>query len=497
MNGHENNQMSRRKFLGFLGSSAATIAVASTGLGPLVEKAEAAAGGSPAALPFPSLKPMKASELTAPIGYSIDSIQPVGSGGGNLVFMQGASANEGILWVSRSLAGASDPRERGASIIGVKREPGGAWKADKSVAGSRRITAMDRVQLTGPAKGSKAMNGSSVAQGLWSNGSVGRTPWGTVLAGERPDDADAIRAGINPPSYGWIGEADPKDAGFGVRKHTALGRFAHGDATVVVTSSGRIAVYMGGEHALYKFISSAKYDPAKGSGNSALLEDGKLYAANLSAGRWVELTSEAAGRVLADPAYRVPAGVNRLREELLVLLKEQAGVLTNAHEAAFVLGATKLEGAYGVALHPADGSLFVAQRGNDGSGNGHGSILRIVENGNDAEAVAFESDLVVAGGRQAAISSPGALAFDNSGRLWAASGIAADQLHQGAFAAFGSNALYALTPQGESFGQAQAFAYAPGDGAMSLPAFGPSGTLFASVIGADGKQSGVYAFRQL
>lgn len=526
-NSHEKDHpsMSRRKFLAFLGSSATAIAVASSGLGPLVGKADAAASAqsgishTPKALPFPSLQPKKAAKLIVPNGYAADSIaapgHPVRSGGGAIgtggrfvAYYPGASQNEGLLWISHTAEAAGKAgkgpsqdavKTRGASILGLRREPGGAWTLDASSKQARRIAAVDRVALTGPASGSKAVHGASVAQGLWSNGSGGRTPWGTVLAGESPSDGDALSAGVNPLTCGWLAEADPQDASFQPRKHTALGRFSHGDAAVTLSKDGRAVVYMGGEHVLYKFVSSGKYDAAAGTGNSALLQDGILYAADLALGRWIELNVRSARKTLADPAFRMPEGVLRLREELLDMLKGTADMLVNAHEVALVLGATKLDHAFGIALHPADQSLFVAQTGSDGSGSSHGSILRMAEKAGDAGAEEFEADPVITGGRQAALSSPAAIVFDSAGRLWVASGIASERLNQGAYAAFGHNGLHVFSPNGETFGKADIFAIAPDHSAISLPAFGPDGSLFALVshLDASSKHNVIAAVRSI
>lgn len=514
-NVNEQQSMSRRKFLAILGSGATAFAVAASGLGSLAGKASAAgkSGTGAAPLTFPPLQPKKAARLDVPAGFATDSVvasgkavrtggSPFGAGAGYAAYYPGSSANEGWLWIAHSAedayVSAIPADKRGASVIGVKRDSGGAWSLNASADYTRRLTGLDRIALKGPAGGSKALHNAAAAQGLWSNGSGGSTLWGTVLAGETPGDRGSLVSGVNPETCGWLTEADPLNPGFQARKHTALGRFAHGDAAVALSKDGKVVVYMGGEHALYKYISRGVYDPAAGNGNSALLEDGALYAADIAGGRWIELTAKAAKRVLSDPAYRVPEGVKRLREELLDMLQDEAGILVHAHEAALVLGATKLDRAFGVALHPADQSLFVAQTGSDGSGNGHGGVLRLVEDGGDAGAASFEADPMLTGGRQSGLSSPASIAFDGSGRLWAATAISPERLHQGAFAPFGNNGLYVLAPSGEGFGKAEAFAIAPDEAALAAPAFGPDGTLFASVRHSDGtgKHNSVTAIRR-
>ncbi|MFX3634806.1 MAG: PhoX family phosphatase [Candidatus Pristimantibacillus sp.] len=484
-------EVSRRSFLAFLGSGAAALAVSATGLDPLIGTAEAAAAklGMPSALPFPALQITSANQLTVANGYQADWLTSSSASGGRYIgFWPGQTDNEGTLWVAHEGDDASS-QARGASIYNITRIDS---KSKWSVSETRHISSQARIAFTGPAKGSKALHNAKVTQGLWSNGSGGRTPWGTVFAGEQPLDSSASKAGVDPLSVGWMIEADPTDAGFAARKHTALGRFAHGDATAVLTRDRKIAVYLGSDRALFKFISAGKYDPLLGKANSALLEEGQLYAADFGSGRWLELTVKSVRAKLSNPAFRMPNGVDLLREDLLKMLQSEADVLAYAQETALVIGATPLDRPIGLAIHPADGTLFIAQSGNADSGNSFGSILRLVESGHDASADVFESDLTLAGGRQAGFSSPDGAAFDSAGRLWLASRIPSERLNSGAYAAFGNNGLYALTASGESFAKSDPFAIAPVKGALSAPAFGPEGTLFAAIAG-----SGVVAIRKV
>ena len=57
-----------------------------------------------------------------------------------------------------------------------------------------------------------------------------------------------------------------------------------------LTNDGHVVVYMGDDvkdACVYKFISKGKYDKSSGKANSALLEDGTLYVANMKKGTWV------------------------------------------------------------------------------------------------------------------------------------------------------------------------------------------------------------------
>ncbi|MFD0960263.1 PhoX family protein [Paenibacillus chungangensis] len=488
MNENRNQQsISRRKFLAYLGSTAATAAIASSGLSPLVESAAASGSASSAAvkpIAFPQLAPQKTNRLTVASGYmtspitsssllsNANYIRQVEYGQGNL-------ENTGVLWAcGQTVAHEAPLSGSGSLLIDIQRRHKGLWTKSGSF---RELNANSRLAFTGPVRNARSLNGASIAQGVWSNGYGGKTPWGTMLAGESLYNKGAHKAGINPQSYGWTAEIHSNDTGITANKHTALGRFSHGSMNVAIAASGHAVVYMTGEQVFFKYISRGTYDPAAGVGNSRLLEDGKLYAADLSNGQWLELSVEPIRRILSNPSYRMPAGVQRLREELLDMLKEQADVLAYAEESALVLGATLLEHARGVALHPGDHSVFLSQTGNDRAGHGHGSIIRMVEQNNDAATTDFQSDQIVTGGLRSAISSPGPLAFDPFGRLWVATDIAAEQLHQGAYAPFGNNALYMLTPSGDAFDKAQAFAYAPGSAVLSAPAFAPDGSIFAAV----------------
>ncbi|WP_181438762.1 PhoX family protein [Paenibacillus sambharensis] len=506
-------QVSRRSFLGLLGSGAVAFAAASTGLNSFIGKASAAAPASAVPLPFPALQPVLAAKLITAGGFKADQLAADGTafkggsygiGGGFISYFDSEEADKGLLWINHTPApGGNSAEGRGASVVSVKRTAGGGWKLDNDSKHARRITPGTRVELTGPARGTRSVNGASSVQGLWTNGTGGRTPWGTVLAGEQPNDTDAAAAGINPASYGWLAEADPADAGFQVRKHTALGRFTHGQAASALASDGRAVIYMSGGQVLYKFISSGRYNAADGTSNSSLLEKGTLYAANISGGEWIELDIKAVRKVIANPAYRVPQGVNRLREDLLSQLRGQADVLVYAQEAALVLGATRLDRAAGAAVHPADGSFFLAQTGSEDTGSSFGSILRLIEENGDAGSLRFEADPAAHGGRLAGFSSPSGIAFDESGKLWVASDMPASRIGAGAYAAFGSNSLQALPPGKESLGSAEAFAYAPEGSAFSLPAFGPGGTVFTAIsqtekgsTGGSSLPSGLIAIRK-
>ena len=105
---------------------------------------------------------------------------------------------------------------------------------------------------------------------------------------------------------------------FQVRKHTALGRFHHENAAMGLAKDGQVVVYMGDDKTdacVYKFISKDKYDKSNGKENSALLEEGTLYVANMGSGKWVPLTIETVQKL----AKRI--------KQILSKFKTQADVL--------------------------------------------------------------------------------------------------------------------------------------------------------------------------
>src|SRR5260370_32548028 len=95
---------------------------------------------------------------------------------------------------------------------------------------------------------------------------------------------------------------------------------------------------------LYKFASAEAYSPRTPRAEQyKLLTKGTLYAADLKAGKWLALDYR---------RYK-----ERLEEEGL---KSQADVLLHAPDAAAALGATPMDRTECCAIHPADGTLYLA-----------------------------------------------------------------------------------------------------------------------------------------
>ena len=232
----------------------------------------------------------------------------------------------------------------GISIFEVK-QTDGQWQVVKDSPFNRRITATTEIEITGPAAGHDLLKTSAdqaglTALGTWNNCGNGKTPWGTYLSceenfngyftssndtleisaplkrygiskkgrgynWERIDDRFDISKEPNEPNrHGYIVEVDPKDPSKPIKKRTALGRFKHENAEVVIAKNGKVVVYMGDDERgefLYKFVSDGIYE--EGKSTSQLLSKGTLYVAKFYddlKGSWLPLNPETTGMSLAE-----------------------------------------------------------------------------------------------------------------------------------------------------------------------------------------------------
>ena len=379
---------------------------------------------------------------------------------------------------SGSPANADDVRKgkagHGVSVVEIESRDG-TWSIVKDSPYNRKITADAPMEITGPARGHDLLKTAADPDGVsslgtWNNCGNGRTPWGTYLACEEnfngyfsssdPEievGAALKRYGIGPKDWGYawataderfdiakhpnepnragyVVEIDPLDPGSTPKKRTALGRFKHENAEVVVAANGQVVVYMGDDERgefLYKFVSDGQY--AEGGDNSNLLESGRLFAARFSdggRGEWAELTPESAGMASA------------------------AEVAIHTRMAASAVGATTMDRPEWVAASPMKAEVYCCltnnkNRGkkpnaggdptpvggpNPRAGNLYGQIVRWRPDGGDHLATGFDWDLYVVAGNPTVHSdenagsanvtpdnmfnSPDGLAFDSSGMLW-------------------------------------------------------------------------------
>lgn len=519
----KNNRFSRRTFLAILGTSAATLAVSSTGLGSLSK--EALATGSNQvffkgktgriSMKFKPIQAMKSDELILPSGIQSkvvvaygDQINQAGDTFGfNNGFLSYFPLNHsnvhGLLWVSHASIqpfwGTGEPLNKqytkeqlnralydhGGSIIEVYRDTTGAWGIEKESVYSRRITGTSSFQLTGVVQGStKNIPGTDNIQGLIGANAGTNTLWGTVLACESLYDPVWHVLGAPATHYGWIAEIDPLDLNEKPKKHSALGRFNHGSAVMSLSNDNKIVVHMSdysSNGCLYKYISHEAFDPTLGKANSKLLTEGKLYAANMSEGKWIPLSLEAVLNRLKDYKSAIPKLLQLTREDLLAMFTEEADLLVHTHEAAILLGATPLGRVMDMKINPLDHSIYLAQPYNYESGNLHGQIYKLAESKGNFGANSFEFDLVFSGGRQSGYSSPKQLSFNRNGELWISTGIPSDKLNTGSWEVFKNNSLF-VVPTLDQNNSAEQFAAAPMEAEFAGSWFTPDEqTLFLSV----------------
>lgn len=452
--------------------------------------------------------------------------------------------NYEYLFPSGRCASLDDTRKaqaaHGITVFEMRRHQG-KWKVQAGAPRNRRITANTPMRLSGPAAGhpwlcTTADPSGTRVLGTFANCANGQTPWGTYLTCEEnfngyfgsqrpfiPSGAQrryglaAKDAGyqwhpfderfdlVSHPNevhrFGWIVEIDPLDPNSMPIKRTALGRFKHENASVVVNRDGRVVVYMGdderGEH-LYKFVSRGRYDPRRPTANRHLLDEGVLYVARfddpndrlLGRGRWLELTH----------------GKNGLTAE--AGFASQAEVLIHARLAATVVGATTMDRPEWVAAHPHRAEVYATLTNNTDRGvkanqplngpnsrsqNIYGQIVRWRPHDGDHAHLEFEWDMFVMAGNpsmhQGAMAgsanitpdnmfnSPDGLAFDAAGRLWIQTD--GDYSNAKEFTGMGNNQMLCADP---ATGEIRRFLVGPVACEITGVAFAPDQrTLFVGI----------------
>lgn len=388
---------------------------------------------------------------------------------------------------------------QGVTVMEVSQGPDG-WQVVKDSPYTRRITQLTPMRISGPAAGHDLLRtdadpSGSEALGAFNNCGSGRTPWGTYLSCEEnfngyfgaTDEAAALaedyaRYGIRaegrgydyhkydarfdvsknpgePRRAGYVVEIDPADPKSVPVKRSALGRFKHENAEVVLARDGRVVVYMGDDERgefLYKFVSDAAYVP--GGDTAALLDEGTLHVAQFhedGTGRWLPLTPETTGMTLP---------------EICILTRQ----------AASKVGATTMDRPEWVAVNPVMAEGYCALTNNRNRGikpnaggdetpvggpnpraeNLYGQIVRWRPKGADHAAEAFDWDLYVMAGNPALhqdaragsaninagnlFNSPDGMAFDSSGLLWIQTD--GDDGNDGDFTGMGNNQMLVGDP---------------------------------------------------
>ena len=429
-------------------------------------------------------------------GYNCDFVMflplPLGSN----------NPNEGLLWVNheytdpRMMFPAFDWEARsrtaeqveielaahGGSLIHVNADQDGVWSYDPNSAHNRRVTLNTLMVLTGPAAGHELLRTADDPSGTMVAGTInncggGLTPWPTVLIAEEnlhqyfanagalpaesPNKAQFARYSVpnaanefrwndhqarfdvaqypnEPNRFGWMVEIDPYDPGFIPSKRTALGRFKHEAAGVVLAANQHAVVYMGDDERfdyVYKFVSDGTFDANNRSANRGLLENGTLYVARLNdngSGEWLPLTF-GQGPLTAENGF-----------------SSQADLLIRVRMGADLLGATKMDRPEDIDVSPATGKVYVTmtnntQRATEGRPNidaanprprnAWGHIIELTEGGDDHTATTFQWEIFILAGDPAdestffqgfpkdqvsPIGCPDNIAFDSQGNLWIA-----------------------------------------------------------------------------
>ncbi len=401
--------------------------------------------------------------------------------GRNILVVNNEYTNRSIIYGNRAEGlpeNADDVRKgkaaHGVSVVEIA-ETDGKWAIVKDSEYNRRITADSEMDITGPARGHDLLKTSAdpsgtKSLGTWNNCGNGRTPWGTYLACEEnfngyfsssnkdlelsgaqkryglkhddwgyawataDDRFDLSKEPNEANRAGYIVEIDPSDPNSTPKKRTALGRFKHENAEVVLAADGHVVVYMGDDERgefMYKFISANLY--VEGGDNSDLLEDGRLFAAKYNedgTGDWVELTPASTG------------------------MSSKADICVNTRIAASAVKATTMDRPEWVAANPKKAEVYCALTNNKNRGvktnaggdetpafgpnprekNLYGQIVRLRPSGADHNADSFDWDLYVMAGNPTVHSdayggsdnvnaenmfnSPDGIAFDRNGMLW-------------------------------------------------------------------------------
>ena len=392
----------------------------------------------------------------------------------------------------------------GVSVLTLVKQAQG-WRFDQAGQFNRRIDANTPMRLSGPAKGhallrTKADPSGETALGTFNNCANGMTPWGTYLTCEEnfngyfgsdaqvdlspafsrygiaAEDAgyswykfdqrfDLAQEPNEPNRFGWVVEIDPHNPNATPVKRTALGRFKHENAELVIAEDGRVVVYLGdderGEH-IYRFMSRNKYNPADQAANRDLLDEGELFVAKFNedgSGEWLSLAH----------------GQNGLTAENGFV--SQADILIHARLAATQVGATTMDRPEWVSVHPHEPMVFCTLTNNKNRGlndnqpvggpnpraeNHYGQIVRWVPTAGQHTAQGFQWDLFLMAGNPTVhagtdyagsshinadnmFNSPDGIGFDQAGRLWIQSD--GNYSNLGDFAGQGNNQMLCADPQ--------------------------------------------------
>lgn len=422
-------------------------------------------------------------------GYNcdyLDIIETNSRGTRALLVANHEYTNEGIMFPP-----GTDPETviraawaaHGMSVVVLERNRRGQrWTYVPGANLNRRITLDTPFELDGPAAGSRLLRTAEDRRGRRVRGTLnncagGTTPWGTVLSGEENFNQYFLAAGADPrearyglgaqdsrnwrsldprfdatnPDYvnepnrfGWIVEVDPSQPNAAPVKHTAMGRFKHEGANVIINRDGRVVAYMGDDERfdyVYRFVSAKKFRRGVGAAvtrhNKSLLSEGDLSVARFNgdgledgvsdgSGEWLPLTRNGKSMV---PGFTI--------DEVLVFTRL----------AADALQPTKMDRPEDVEPNLVNGRVYIACTNNTDRGkvdkegptepnpraaNKDGHVVELIAARGDHTAPTFTWNLLLICGDPATagtyfggytgpvspISCPDNVAFDSAGNLW-------------------------------------------------------------------------------
>lgn len=427
----------------------------------------------------------------------------------------------------------------GVSVVEVQRN-GAAWEVVLGGEYNRRIHLGTEMVMSGPAAGDDRLKTSydptgTVVFGSISNCNGGVTPWGTMLSGEEggmdvfagdyttlPNQDLVERQGWDEEEndgYGvgrledrfnyekepnewmkfdWVVEIDPLDPTAKPVKRTALGRFTHEGAQVIVAPSGHVVVFMGDDddfEYLYRFVTRDTYNPNDRAANRDLLDNGTLSVAKFNADGtlvWMPLIA-GEGPLTAEAGFAT-----------------QADVVLNTRAATDLLGATPMDAPEGFIPDVKTGKIYVAmtenedrlaEGGEEEAGeiinaanprgpNPYGHLLEMTAVGGDTAGANFTWDVFILCGNPANpedaalchpdttangwFTDPDNIGVDPSSRLWVTTdGPPPDGL---------ADAVYAMDTEGPGKALPRLFYIPPTGSEACSPTFTPDATaLFLSV----------------
>ncbi|MBY3157061.1 MULTISPECIES: PhoX family protein [Rhizobium] len=361
----------------------------------------------------------------------------------------------------------------GGTIVEI-RKTGGKWQVVADGKYNRRITANTPMEITGTAAGNDRLKTSADATGTRAIGTInncagGVTPWGTYIMAEEnfhgyfsgalpeghKEAANYKRYGVpeggyewanfydrfdlskepnEPNRFGWIVEVDVMDPASAPKKRTALGRTKHEGAESIVAKNGKVVFYLGDDERfdyVYKFVTSAAFNPNDRAANMNLLDSGTLHVAKFNEDgtmQWLPLVF-GQGPLTAENGFT-----------------SQADVLIECRRAGDALGATKMDRPEDVQPNGVNGKVYVmltnntrrkadqVDAANPRAENAFGHIIEISENDGDFTATSGKWEVLLKCGDPsvAAVGAtfstettkngwfgmPDNCAVDSAGRLW-------------------------------------------------------------------------------